>query len=350
MPRIGFKTENKTSTSGPQIPRLKLKAGEKARIMIGLEDPEMQFVHTLRKPVVEDGKAVLEKDQRSDAMKIVKDFVSRPLCLGDYETVEKKGTDPENCVYCALAKENKDFAEAPEMRFAVNVFKYRTQPGSFNVANPFGGEIVVWSFPQSKFNKIIDIAEEFGDLRNHDLILGPCENEGWQKFDINAASKAVWRESDENRKFLAQSFKENRIEDLALACGQRKEPRWVEKDIQDIRDAWASITGSATASPANDGSLDTDLNSLMEQGATKEEAWATPDELAAALENELPTAKPASTPVEKQTVEAAEPVSIEDLAADLIDTPTADAAEEGDPDEDGMSDLDFDSLMADLEK
>jgi hypothetical protein len=339
MPRIGFKTENKTASGAPQFPKLKLKVGEKARIIIGLEDAHMEYVHTLRKPIMENGKPKMERDQKGN-LKMEKAFVSRPLCTGDQDVLEKKSLDPENCQMCALAKEDSEMGEAPEMRFAVNVFQYRTKSGSHEVQVPFSGEVVVWAFPASKFNKIIDIADEFGDLKNHDIVLGPCENEMWQKFDINGSPKAVWRETDDNTKFVVESFKENKFADLALACGQRKEQRWLDKDIQDIRDAWAEVRRAGSSSPANEAGLDDDLNSLIDSSGAQNR-WAEPEEAAEAVATPAPApaAKPKST----------EPVSIESLLGEVEDDGPA-AVLADDSDDDGMSEDAFASMLADLNK
>ena len=81
------------------------------------------------------------------------------------EVLDRDGSDPKNCPMCALAVTDPEAADAPERRYAMNVFKYKTKPNSFDVAVPFSGEILQWSFTPRTFNKIVDIAEEFGDLQ-----------------------------------------------------------------------------------------------------------------------------------------------------------------------------------------
>lgn len=279
MPRIQFTAENKVQSGGPQINRLKLEKGERVRLMAGLETPTKEYVHTLRKPKIENGQAVMETIERFGKMvtQYEKEYVSRPLCEGDYEILEKDGIDPKNCPVCALATTDPEAADAPDARYAMNVFKYQTKPGGFNPKTPFGGEIVVWSFTQRTFNKIVDIAEEFGDLQTHDLNLGPCENAQWQKYDIAVAGNAAWRGNDDDKAFLKESFKENRLEELELACGQKKERRWLDRDLADIKNAWSVIRGTSTAPAENDTALDGDLGSLLDE-AGAQTRWADDEE------------------------------------------------------------------------
>ena len=86
MGRVGFKAENKVATTNYDYPKLKLKVGERARIMVGLEDPIVEYVHTLRKPQIVNGvpQMTTEKTRAGQEYQTnVMDFVSRPLCLGD---------------------------------------------------------------------------------------------------------------------------------------------------------------------------------------------------------------------------------------------------------------------------
>lgn len=269
MGRVGFSTENKKATTNYDYPKLKLKSGEKARILI-LEDPVVEYVHTLRKPKILNGKPLMETKKRKDESEYQDykmDFVSRPICIGDESILDDKGSDPSNCPMCALAKSDPDMTSAPQRRFAMHVVRYKTKPGTTDVQTPFSVDIVVWSFTDRIFNAIVDFKNDWEDLRKHDLILGPCTNETFQQFDMNVAPKAAWLQSADDKKYTAEAFKNNQIEDLAIACGSKKERKWIEEDIASIREAWA-VVSDAPASEAKSAeisaSLESDLNGLLE--------------------------------------------------------------------------------------
>jgi hypothetical protein len=275
MGRVTFSTENKKATTNYDYPKLKLKSGEKARILI-LEDPVVEYVHTLRKPQIVNGKPIMETKKRKDDTEYQDykmDFVSRPICLGDEGILDDKGSDEKNCPMCALAKSDPDMTSAPQRRYAMHVVKYKTKPGSTDVQTPFGVDVVVWSFTDRIFGAIVDFKNDWDDLRKHDLVLGPCTNETFQQFDMNVQPKAAWLQSDADRLLTAESFKNNQIDDLAIACGSKKERKWIDEDIAKIREAWTVVSG-APAEAANDAaisaSLDKDLNSLLDEPAKTE--------------------------------------------------------------------------------
>ncbi len=277
MGRVGFKAENKVATTNYDYPKLKLKVGERARIMVGLEDPIVEYVHTLRKPQVINGVPQMEtaKDRKGQEYQTnVMDFVSRPLCIGDKTILESKGSDPKNCPMCKLAQDHPDMTKPPQRRYAMHVIRYRTKGGTTEVATPFAVEVLVWAFTDTVFNKIVDAAEEFGDLRKHDLLLGPCQApEHFQKFDISPAAKAAWLESADRKALTLDTWKNNLIPDLTIAAGSSKQKQWIEEDVQTILDAWGEVSG-ATAD--EDVDLDADLGALLDNNSGKdEEGWAT---------------------------------------------------------------------------
>lgn len=245
MPEIDWKPEFKR-TSSIEFDRLKLKVGEKARIVL-LEKPTFTWVHTLRAPKIVDGRANKVIKRRKDGTEFADwdmDFIGRPQCLGDHATIAEDGVDPKNCPICARAKES-DEAAAPERRFAINVIRYNTKADG-SVVTPFGCTSVVWTFTENNFNKLLDIAQENGNLVGRDLILGPCQPpEAFQKFDISTGARNYWQESDEQKDTVLQTHKNNRIEDLETACGRRVEAKWLRDDIQKIKDRWRVAHGEA---------------------------------------------------------------------------------------------------------
>lgn len=288
MVKLTFNSSNKKDTGG-DFPALKLIHGEKARILCIEPEPEVGFIHNLRAPaVLADGTPVMEKVKTKgggmvDRQKM--DFIGRHLCFGNIETLlEPAGRDPQNCITCAKSVEHADMIDPPQRKFAMHVVKYKVIPGSFNVQTPFQAELLVWAFTDKRFGQISDIAEEHGDLRSRDLMLGPCENADYQNYDIAVAGKAVWAETPEYTEFVKVLYASNKIPDLTVAIGRKVEPTMAAEDIQKVIMRYQMVRGTAMladAAPAGAAagaigggmSAGTDLDALLGGGVG---ATATP--------------------------------------------------------------------------
>jgi len=308
MPRIEFAPTNRVQTTNFDYPKLKLKNGERARVLVGLESPVTEFVHNLNVPSIVDGIPQTGTEKRKDGTEYQaykKNFISKPLCLGEYETLDKQGSDEKNCPMCAYAKRFPDRIKAPQRRYAMHVIRYKTQSGSFKPTKPFSVDLVVWGFTDKVFNQIIDLSEEW-NLKTHDLNLGPCTGETFQKFDINVAADAAWQTSEEAKALVLETYKNNQIPDLTIACGNRKERRWIDIDLEKIQEAWtqieawetthgkpgstgpsvapsASTAAAGTAVAATGGTdLSEDLSSLLDSGDLEETTVAAVSSGAAA--------------------------------------------------------------------
>lgn len=322
MAKISFNSDNK-KTNFSDFPKLFLDFQEKARIVCIEPEPEVNFVHTLRAPSIINGEVVMESVKNKDGSFTEKpkmDFVGKHLCFGNLNTLMEKDKDPANCPTCAAAQESDAIGPATR-RFAMHVVQYKVKPGTFTPQTPFQAELVVWAFTDQRFSNLTDIAEEHGDLRQRDLLLGPCENKGFQKFDVNVGGSAAWMETDENKKFVAALYAENKLEDLDPAIGRKITKSQAEEDIQKVllKHAQAFGGGSASEGP-------------------REAAGVAPS-----MDLEGLLGAPASTPV-------ADPVSepLEAPEAPLADFPATPAAEAEPTEEKPKSVLDFDSLLADL--
>lgn len=245
MPQIDWTPEFKR-TSTPDFERLKLKVGERARIVI-MDKPTFAWTHTLRAPKIVDGAAQKEIKKRKDQTEYadwVYEFVSRPICLGDASTIDDDGIDPANCPVCARAASSEECAP-PERRFAANIIKYNTKADGTVIA-PFGCASQVWAFTENTFNKLLGIAEEHGGLIGKDLILGPCQPpEHFQRFDIMGGGRNTWEIDDSVKAIVTATHENNRVDDLEAACGRRTEAKWLKRDLELIAEKWRIANGKA---------------------------------------------------------------------------------------------------------
>lgn len=251
MPKVAFREEY-VKKNDYDYPKLKLKKNEIARIVL-LEEPVVEYVHNIRKPKLNGGVPATEQKTRfkdgSTYEDYVYEFVSRPICLGDYATLEAEGTDPKRCPICEEALKSDKFS-APQRRFALHVVKYETLPGKTEVKDPFQATTVIWSFTDRVFTKLYEFQKEWGDLRQRDLIL-KCENEPFQTYDISVAAKAEWMQGEDRQALVKRIMApENLSPDITLFTGSKKTETQIGYDIRAVNETWAVING-ATASPTD---------------------------------------------------------------------------------------------------
>lgn len=278
--RITFSEENKAKTTNYDFPKLKLEKDEVARVLLIEPEPAAEYVYTLRAPVLEDGVPVYEERESRKGEKyttLKMRFVSRPIALGDFNKLQDGDLDAKNDILGAYATKYPDRLQAPQRRFATNIIRYKTaKKGSNEIQRPFSVDLLVWSFTDKVFSKLVDFTREWGgeeqNLRNHDLILGPCTNPLYQQFDISVASKAAWREDPEYQKLVVETYKNNRIDDLSVACGQKKEERFIQMDLDEVTEAWEQVRAYENRqkgidvfdTKTEDTSLSEDLGSLLD--------------------------------------------------------------------------------------
>ncbi len=314
MPEIDFDPMHKRASDTLEFDRLKLKKDERARIVL-LEKPTFAFVHTLRAPKLVNGQAVkVEKESRKGGTYVDydMDFVGRPLCAGDLGILSDSGVDPKNCPACARSTKTDEIG-APERRFAMNVIRYgQTRDGS--LIKPFKCDCLVWGFTEGVFNRLINIAEEHGSLVGRDLILGPCTNEGFQKYEIQAGAQSLWQSTEEVKATVVATYQQNRVVELERACGRKAEIKWMIKDLDSISERWKMARGESdgTVAAGGIGNLDEGLANLLNTTPTAT-AKQEPVDMAGLLNfsGDTAPAEPAE-PVNAGKVEA-KPVSGENF-------------------------------------
>jgi hypothetical protein len=278
VPKVPLTSANK-ATNNYEFPKLFLEKGERALIVCIEQVPHMEYVHTLRKPQIIDGVTQTETDQKGNKQTKY-DFVGRHICVGNEDVIAQKGLDAKGCPVCAESVKS-DMVKPPERRFARHVIRYKTQMGSFKPQDPFQVELIVWAFGDKIFNQLVDFAEEWGDLRQHDLKLGPCEVKNFQKFEINVAATAAWLANDEYKQLVTATYKNNQIQDLSVACGRRIGRDLVKEDLEKVLTAYRIASGKPAESlPVEEVSSQLDVSDILadepKQDAIKEESPSQP--------------------------------------------------------------------------
>lgn len=292
MPIVEF-DEQERQGSLYDYPKLKLKHNERARILV-IEPKQVraEFVHRLEEAVIVNGQVLLETVQtKSGEAQVPKmNFVGQSICLGTYDTLKDKGIDVANCPVCN-ATQTSDAVKAPQRRFAMHIVQYTVKPGSWDVAEPFSVGLLAWAFTQRTFDKIVDLMKEWGDLRHRDLLLGPCENEGFQKYDIQPAPNAAWLVSEERKQLVAEVYKNNQSPNIDVFIGRRQTRPELEADLSRVlmRNAQAfggtvpkaAAVAAVAAGAAAPQASDVDALLGEQSSATEAPVTATVDDLLA---------------------------------------------------------------------
>lgn len=271
MAKMSFSSANKASDQ-ESFPKLKLAQDESARIAV-FEEPEVGFVHNIRKPKIVNGevqyKTVKTKDGGT-SQEMDYDFVSNPICLGNFDVLQDRGIDPKNCPACKAASDSPDMFQKPKRRYVLHVFQYNTN-GTTQATRNFQGSTKVWAFTDQKFNELIDLIEEAdGNPLNIDVMLGPCENALFQKYKMVPSLKVKWKETMSQEEFV-ELASENKAKNLENFLGRPvKRVEYLEDDLAKVREAWKVANGHS-GEKANDSfagverNLDAGLANLLDE-------------------------------------------------------------------------------------
>lgn len=267
--KVPFGKEWKDKNSVFDFPKLKLDKDEKARVVIIDEEPECEFVHNLRKIVVDDyGKPLMEEKSTRDGQKYSKpktDFKGKFVCLGDPEVLFESGVDPDNCPACKAAIENSSAIARPEPRFVLNILKYNLKKGTTTVNTPFQVELQAWEFGLGRMKALKGLADEHGDLRKIDLLLGPVEGPlMYQKFPINIGKEAeAWKKAHQE---TSVSVIKNNQEDLTPILGRKVSDSELRAQVYELVRAYNEafgIPGAVPQAPQPKEEPATDINTML---------------------------------------------------------------------------------------
>lgn len=238
MPRVGYSDEFTGNSGADKFPRVKLNKDERRRLGC-IEAPWSEWVHELRAPTITNGEPEMETKSRRDkstyeAFKM--QYISNPICLGDQAALSEKGVDPANCPACEASMNQSSGVAAPKRRYAMNVISYQTMPGAaFQLSVPFSAQILVWAFTPPRYDKLLGFQKQWGNLREHDILLGPCEDAVFQRYEMQVAQEAAWATNPQTQQWIGQLWTApgNRATDEQLrdACGRSSPIGYMQQDV-----------------------------------------------------------------------------------------------------------------------
>jgi hypothetical protein len=319
MPRIPFDEENKREDPY-KFPKLHLDHGEVARLMLPEVEPLAEFAHVITEPVLINGQGTRETRQTKggEDYQVWKDrFVSRQICLGDWDTMRDKGIDPEHCPGCKAATQYT-WMKLPERRFAMHVVRYELMPNSWEPVSPLAVRVLGWGFADSRYNEITGFKTTWGDLRARDLLCGPCENETYQKYKIQVAPDAIWLRSEEWKVLVSTTYRNNQYPALESLMGRRVTADVMNNDLAQATAKWNHVEGNVPGTDSAPSPIEVaaeaaglDMDSLLNpQGPEAPQAAPTAPEPAPAVESvAAPSTAPEPAPVAQDDLMGVQPVT-----------------------------------------
>jgi hypothetical protein len=300
MPLADLTSPEEREGSPFDYPKLKLERSERARVNFIEKAPRVEYVHTLRAPEIQNGQVIMEQAQDRDGNPFMRprlQFIGQHICLGEYDDLRSKGIAPEVCPSCALSQKTTD-VQPPQRRFAAHIVHYVTREGGWEVTDPFSARLKAWAFPQRTFDILYSLQEEWGSLREHDLLLGPCENSTFQKFDIRAAKEAAWLTSDANKAFVVQLYKNNQSPYLDQFIGRRKSAAEIESDLSRLMIRARQARGEHIAPDPDLAPATADMDALLSAPTSLEPEMreTSPDEPVTVDADDLLEVQPSAEP------------------------------------------------------
>jgi len=245
------------------------------------------------------------------------------LCPGDYKTVLEQGADAAQCPACAVATGEQDEPVGiARRRFACHVIRYHMDARG-KLLTPLAGEVLAWIFGDDKFNKLLDLSNEY-DLVRRDLMI-TCTGKKYQKFDIAPGDEknCIILRPEEPVKVFRQrviaAYREDKLEDLTPLLGRRAEKEILQRLV-------SKAMGIMAAPPIEEGVEPIPPEEAMAglfDVAMEEGEQAPSAELPVAEESPVPTPAEESvgTEVQPGTAEpavAGEPVDMDKAIEDIL--------------------------------
>lgn len=331
MPRVAFTPENKANENTERYPKLKLGKDERGRIVC-VEQPLFFFTHSLKAPKILNGEPIIEIKKRKDGTTYEQyelEFLGQPICMGDTGILADKGVDDKNCAACAASKRS-DAVPGPTRRYAMNIVQYGIRPGGWELSAPFSIRVVIWGFTARMFDQLVDLATEWGNLRDHDLLLGPCEDATYQKWPMKIAQGAMWAGSAETKGAVKVAWESRATDDqLRDACGRKSTMEFLAEDVNRTEQRWAMARRAGTAGSAEvavaqtQADLTSGLGDLLGGAQTAPPAAAAPAAAPAAVDDPFATAAPVAAPAAAAPAAAAPVPEVADPFAGTPATPAA---------------------------
>jgi hypothetical protein len=258
MPRVPIDEQHRTGEGGAKFPRLKMEKGEYARFAL-LEQPWMEWVHALRAPIIENGVAKKKKTTRNGEVSETWDteWLGNPICLGNPDVLEDKGSDPASCPACEAAQDDPNFK--PQRRYAANIVRYTLRGGTWTPRTPLSLEIVIWGFTARMYDDLLTLQGKIGPLQQHDITL-ECEDANYQRMKMSFELEPAWSLEDGGVQLVQSTWKGegNRATDeqLKKACGSERSRAQIQEDVDKAVRNWAraQATAAGAGSPLDAGS------------------------------------------------------------------------------------------------
>lgn len=212
-------------------------AGERARIWI--PDPDrisLAYFHAI------GGKSAQQPGQPEPG------WGGNWICQGDGETLKASTphSDPERCVMCRMHKDGNHLVGKCKRKYIVQVFRYATDPSGTNPLTPFTMSLVVWAFSDKQYRSLIEIQNQWGAVRDRDLLLtSDLQEFSFKQWAVQALPDVMLARDPSWTDYMQQAWGSQAVAPAELERILGREP----SNDQEIMAKLAEITPAAAAAP-----------------------------------------------------------------------------------------------------
>lgn len=202
---------NEDVTGGPSVfdlPKLAPRqAGERARIW--MPDPPtiaMLYVHGI------GGKEAQQPGMPEPA------WGGSFVCQGNGEVLKATPhSDPVNCFMCREHKNGNPMVGKAKRKFIVQVFRYATDPSANQPVTPFSMALLVWQFSDKQYRMLTEIQNQWGPIRDRDLLLTSDQQEfAFKQWAVQALPDLMLMRDPSFTSFMEQAWAAQAVEPSSL--------------------------------------------------------------------------------------------------------------------------------------
>ncbi|MCW4026118.1 MAG: hypothetical protein NWE76_01375 [Candidatus Bathyarchaeota archaeon] len=255
---------NTESNRGPSFERFKMDKLEKARILVPSPKIAQFYTHVFHNDVP------VQKEMPNGRTRNVwdtKSFSGMYICTGNTEVVSKNPRygDPENCASCASLHDpdKAQLIEPAKKTFALNVIRYTTNTGTYDVRNR-NISVEVWKHGDVNKLQPIQLAASQTDLSKIDFLI-EADNSEWKKLQINYTLDGAAYLKDEKLKQAVEEAIENDLYDeevLTNACGRKVSAEEMQAEVTALFKQFETAHGASSDKEEDAEGFETSDNGL----------------------------------------------------------------------------------------
>lgn len=167
------------------------------------------------------------------------------LCTGRDEVLRANVYDPEACLLCRLAKDERYTIQTvtpqgqavrnpiitkPTRKYVTQVFRYNADPSGMSLMQPFGAMLLTWQFSEQEYRALVTLDTAWaaqGGVTAFDLLLN-AKDKGFKTWEVSILPQSFWRTDQGYVAYITESYQNGVSNDLEALIGRKE---WGEADV-----------------------------------------------------------------------------------------------------------------------